>query len=128
MENEKLDNMKYVDIPFSDVELSMIKGGFNVLLYFPYERISDDKCSLNYFLPCVPFSMQGDGCKFICNGFKIYIDKIRLFNDIEYTCDVYLSGVNYVNCGYFIKSPQFYNSDLGGLMDELLLLLLNINQ
>lgn len=55
MENEKLDNKEYIDNSFSNDELSKIKSRFNILLYYPYERISEDKSSLSYILPCVPF-------------------------------------------------------------------------
>lgn len=126
MENEKLDNKEYIDNSFSNDELSKIKSRFNILLYYPYERISEDNSSLSYILPCVPFFMQDDDWKFVCSGIKIYIDKVEIDGIIEYTCDVYLSGVKYVDdisCGFYIKSSHFSNVNLSDLMDELLSIL-----
>lgn len=126
MESEVLDNREYVDDSFSNDELSMIKRRFHSHLYYHYERIGNDKSSLKYMLPCVPFFMQGDDWKFVCSGIKIYIEKTKLFYSIEYTCDVYLSGVKYVDgisWGYSIKSSHFSNVNLSDLMDELLSIL-----
>lgn len=70
--------------------------------------------------------MQDDDWKFICSGIKIYIDKVEIDGIIEYTCDVYLSGVKYVDdisCGFYIKSSHFSNVNLSDLMDELLSIL-----
>lgn len=123
MENEVLDNREYVDNSFSNDELLMIKRRFHILLYYPYERTNEDKSSLKYMLPYVPFFMQGDDWKFVCSGIKIYIDKIEIDGVIEYTCDVYLSGAKYVDgisWGYSIKSSHFSNVDLSKLVDELL--------
>lgn len=126
MENEMLDNMEYVDNSFSNDELSLIKRRFYSHLYYHYERISEDNSSLKYLLPYTPFFMQGDDWKFVCSGIKIYIDKIEIDGVIEYTCDVYLSGVKYIDgisWGYSIKSSHFPNVNLSYLMDELLSIL-----
>lgn len=126
MENEKLDNKEFVFVAFSDDELSLIKRRFYSHLYYHYMRISDDKSSSNYILPCPPFFMCGDDWKFVCSGIKIYIDKIERGGIIEYGCDVYLSGVKYVDgkvFDHFIKSSHFSTVNLSDLMDELLSIL-----
>lgn len=126
MENEMLNNREYVDNSFSNDELSMIKRRFHSHLYYHYERIGYDKSSLKYMLPFVPFFMQGDDWKFVCSGIKIYIDKIEINGVIEYTCDVYLNGLKFVDgisFGHFIKSSHFSNVNLSELIDELLSIL-----
>lgn len=126
MENEVLDNREYADVSFSNDELLMIKRRFHSHLYYHYERIGNDRSSLKYIFSYVPFFMQGDDWKFVCSGIKIYIDKIEINGVIEYTCDVYLNGVKYVDgisWGYFIKSSHFSNVNLSELMDELLSIL-----
>lgn len=123
IENKDYKYKSNEGISFSDEELTLIKNHFNYLLYFPYERLNLNKSSLSYMLPCVPFFMRGDDWKFICSGFKIYIDKIEIDGIIEYCCDVYLSGVKYVDGksdSFFINSSHFTKTDLGKLMDELL--------
>lgn len=123
MGNKVLNNKECVFIPFSDDELSLMKERFNSLLYFPYEKISKDKSSLNSILPCVPYFMQGYDWKFVCSGIKMYLDKIERGGVIEYGCDVYLSGLKIVDDEVFdnyIKSSHFSKTDFGELVDELL--------
>lgn len=123
MENEKLDNRKYVFVPFNDNELSLINKRFSIFLYFPYERMSKDKSSLRYMLHCVPFFMQSDEWKFVCSGISMYIDKIKKYGITEYGCDVYLNGAKYVDgkvSDHLIKSSHFHKTDWDDLVDELL--------
>lgn len=119
---EKLD-LKFSVSSFNNEELSLIKRRFNSLLYFPYLRVSSYKSTLSYILPCVPFFMEGDGWKFICSDIKMHIEKAEIGGVIEYTFDMYLSGVKYVDgksCDTYIKSSYSSNVNLSELVDELL--------
>lgn len=63
--------------------------------------------------------------KFICNGIKIYIDKVfdKEIDTVKYICTTYLSGIKYVDnviVGFCTHGTYFYNINLSELVDKLL--------